>query len=146
MVAFVVCWDITSAMMSSHHLLNPLCSFSFPLMSDGNNNLLSASFCGLAHLGVAALSMSSAQSAPWKNLVPVTFVWHQAAELCQLQSRGGAGRGGKSMGLQFGKGFHSLSVAHVTNGTAKGGKAEAELKITELRYSNKRYLIFKLGF
>lgn len=53
----------------------------------------------------------------------------------------GAGRGGKSLGLQFWEEFHSVLVAHVTNVTAKGGKAEAELKITELRYSNKRYLI-----
>lgn len=74
-------------------------------------------------------------------MVSVTFVWHQAAELWQLQSRDGAGRGGKSMGLQIWEVqpcFHSMSVARLTNVTAKGGKAEAELKITELRYSNKR--------
>lgn len=70
----------------------------------------------------------------------------QAAELCQLHSRAGAGRGGKSVGLQFWEGFSCGVSAHVTNVIAKGGKAEAELKITELRYSNKTYLILELGF
>lgn len=64
-----------------------------------------------------------------KNLVPVTFVWHQGAGLGQMQSRDGAGRGGKSVGLQV---WEGLSVPCDTC-HCKDGKAEAELKIAELR-------------
>lgn len=53
-------------------------------------------------------------------------------ELSCASCRAGAGRAGEPMWAVLGR--VSLGVSgHVTNVTAKGGKAEAELKITEVQ-------------